>query len=180
MNAFVFGLAATALAVMIQWVALSSRRTALHTVEQAYRFHELRDELQMLTLCGQLASTSRVYSCLMGMINVCIRNAGVFRVRDALDIAARVEQRLKPADRFTEEVRQSEPAVQELAGKVFLSFARMLISNDWIVRSAFKSVHVCQPTIQAFKWLLERIDPARTQAFREARRYERMAHSMGV
>jgi hypothetical protein len=179
MSSLVLGLAAGALALFIQRVALCHRGSAVRTAEQAYRFHELRDELQLLVIDGKLSSSSYVYLCLVAIANLCIRNAGVFRLRDLVAMTSQIDQKMEGRS-VVKAVQEMNPAVQETAGKIFYAFAQMLISNDSIVRFAFHTARFCQPAIEASKWLLVRIDPTRTEAFRQARRYLQLAHTMGV
>jgi hypothetical protein len=75
MTTLLVAVLSTLLAAFVQAAILDKRRILLRAKEQCFRFHELRDALQILAIEGKIKQDSRIYQFLMFMINVAIKNA---------------------------------------------------------------------------------------------------------
>lgn len=192
MDVVVFALAALSVAVLIQRLWLIGRRSRLRGQEQAYALHSLRDELQLLAIDGQIKADSPMYAVLIQCLNVGIKNAGKMRLREALQLAKRLEHRAVPSDlqQFVSEVQRQDQRVQNLVGKLLLTFAWMLVSNDWLVsagvlvrRHVESSWTLVKPAAKAVEGLasavFRAIDPARVEAVSKAEKYRSLAHTLG-
>src|SRR3990172_9594942 len=76
-----------AIALGIQRAFLLRHETVLRIREQAFRFHALRDNLQLFSLDGKIQSTSPSYGFLVSLTNLGIKNAGKLNVLDILRAA---------------------------------------------------------------------------------------------
>jgi len=90
---------------------------------------------------------------------------------------------------FDVEIKREDIEVQHLAQKFFETFASVLVSNDWIVRCAVKTLSAIRISWTAAKPVLEatntvvtailsHIAPMRLRAVRQARWYSERADSL--
>lgn len=189
MNAILAALAACALAFLLERLMLANHARRLKASEQAFRFHAIRDELQLLALRGELSTNSRVYEFLLWTANVAIHNAGVFKIRDMIAIAHQVRTRMEyvSASRSFSEAIMAEPkAVQHLAGETFDALAAMLVANDALVRFGWRCTQVAsgalhgfrvviRPLVHAIDALAANLIPNRFEAVHYAREYSGIA-----
>lgn len=188
MTSILVAVVALAIAVAIQRLVLAPRGRVLRAHEQAFRFHTIRDELQTLALKGVVRQDDPVYSFVMWTTNLCIRNAGVIRLRDTLSTARTVDSKVQGEsfNRFLRDVKRKPEPLQQLVGQTFIALAEMLVANDHLVRAGLKGAIIAanawkllQP---ALRWFVEAADhvaellaPTRAQAVVYARKY----HNLG-
>jgi hypothetical protein len=189
MNAILAALVACALAFLIERVMLQKHARRLKASEQAFRFHAIRDELQLLAMHGEVRTDSRVYQFLLWTANVAIHNAGVFKIRDMIAIAHQVRTRMEvvAASRSFDEAVKAEPkAVQHITGETFDALAAMLVANDALVRMGWSCSQVASGALHGFRVvirpLIRTIDalaaslvPHRLEAVYYAREYSGIA-----
>jgi len=137
MESVFVGLISMAIALGIQRAFLSSHKRRLRASEQAYRFHALRDDLQLLAAGKFISVASPVFEFLMFTLNMAIRNAGAIRLREVLQLSKLIDKEVErhQFEKLLAEIQDCDPRVQQLAGRTFFSFAHMLIANDWLVAS---------------------------------------------
>ena len=157
-------------------LTLQHRVPKLKAKEQAFRFHALRDELQLLAVEGYISTSSVSYVVLVRMLNVAIRNPGLMRLRDVLrmaTIARNTVERKRTFEEFQEDLQHHDPKVQQLASNCFLAFMTMLISNDSLVRLAFEAADwsVVRSMFRHSRGLLRHVVPTHTEAVDMARWY---------
>ncbi len=85
-DAFIVGLVLLGLAVLMQRTFLYPVSLKLKRREQEFKFHEVRDELQLLAIDRVIDVNSAAYLFLLSMSNVAIKNAGVLCVRDIIQM----------------------------------------------------------------------------------------------
>lgn len=184
MEGLLIGLASLAFAVCIQRVFLGNLNAKLRAKEQAFKFHALRDEVQRAVAEGRLDRSSLTYNFLIRMLNFAIRNAGVMKLREILEISEKVKSSVETSQfsRIAADVQKHDAEVQQITQKFFFAFAHMLIANDWIVQGGVKaatvvstSLMVIKPLAQAFNKgmsaLCGVITPTKAKAVREAQWY---------
>src|SRR5260370_11076864 len=100
--------------------------------EQCFKFHELRDRLQVIAVEGKIEIGSETYQLLLFIINLSIRNAGVMKLSEILKAAKAIEKRVNAStsERVFADIRSHNQEVQHLSAVVFDALPRMLISND--------------------------------------------------
>lgn len=193
MQSFIFALATVSMAFAIQRLFLIGRSTSLRAREQAYQFHSLRDRLQLLASEDHVKQTSLTYSFLMRTLNLAIRNAGVFKLRELLDLASKVRQSVEEThfEKICEDIQRHDAEVQKLAEEVFQEFFRMLVENDWLVSSGLRvrsyvksSVSHLAPIVALVDGgvtkVLTVLDPTRVKAVTEARNYRNWANRLSA
>lgn len=181
MNAFILGLATSAVGLLFARLILNHHARLLRANEQAYRFHAIRDQLQLLAVDGEVDQQSEIYQFLIWVTNLAIRNAGTMKLRDVLQIARNVEQRLQgaPPRLFEEALRKESRPLQEVASATFDALAQMLLANDWLVRSWMRCTFVLRgarerflhPLLMAVRAFADRFLPDRASAVDYAREY---------
>lgn len=191
MDMILFTLTWLLAALTFQRIILRPAARRLKAREQAYRFHALRDELQSLALDGKIDRKSVTYAFLMTAVNTAIKNAGLARLRELNQAVQRMEIDI-PKERIVylmEDAQKHDKSVRELGARIFIGFALMLISNDWIAFLGFKVRHKIGESRKAIKPLLSSIDklassifgflaPHKLAAVKDARWYSRVGHRM--
>jgi len=193
MEGLIFGLVVLSIAVTCERGVLARNATRHRIDEQAFRFHGLRDRLQTFVAEGRLAPTSLTCDFLMRMINFAIRNAGVIRLRDLVEMASDVEKEVKETrfEAICADIQQHDSDVQQLAAEFFLTFTSVLVSNDWLVRAGFAmkmyvagSWDLLQPIMKGLdgfaQGCLGVINPTRAEAVAHARRYSEWGHKLAT
>lgn len=175
MELLIFSLSIFTLGLSIEISFLCRRIPRLNMKEQAFRFHALRDELQLSAVNGDIPVTSLSYRMLMLMLNIAIRNAGLMKLRDILMMTETVRKQLgrSNAEELQNDIQRHGPKVQELASKCFTVFADMLVANDYIVRLVMAAVHspfVKYAVLPLFR-MLKPLAPTHAQAVRQAKWY---------
>lgn len=191
MESFIAGLASLVLGIWIERALLANLAAKLRVKEQAFQFHALRDELQLLVAEGRIDPSSDVYEFLMQMTNFCIRNAGVLKLREVLEIAERVKSKIANNEfkRIIEDIQKQDVQVQQLAQKFFFAVANMLISNDWLVRCGVqmataiaKGLRTVTPVValvhRGTTAILDVVTPTKVEAVREARWYVELGNRL--
>lgn len=190
MTSLLVGLVALALAVLVQSLALRSRARSLRIQEQAFRFHAIRDELQLLALRGDVAQSGELYQILMWTSNLAIHNAGEARLRDMVRLARVVDPRMAVVQELLD-MKRHPKALQKLAAETFNALTMMLIVNDWLVLGGLRFAQftwqtwkVCQPVargvIATMDWIADLLSPPRAEAVRYARKYDRSASDLAA
>lgn len=136
MDGVILGLASLAVWIGIGRVMLERRSSSLRAKEQAYKFHSIRDELQLLAAEKRIDVSSRSYEFLIYVLNFSIRNAGVVKIREIIALSEKIRKDTS-GNQFSnimDEIKKSDVQVQKLAQEFFQTFAWMLISNDRLVR----------------------------------------------
>jgi hypothetical protein len=180
-SGFYFGAIVLAVAVVGIRLTLSGVSKSTKASEQAFLFHALRDELQVLAAERVLSSDSLVYQHLMKMLNLGIKNAGIMTVRDLLVVYSQLSAEAKGSTAFQDAVEKCDPKTKNLAGRCFLAFSQMLIANDWVVRTAVqcaKAIRIPGVAYRAITKTASQIFPQRSQAVREARLYREWAQRL--
>jgi len=191
MTAIMVGLISLALAVLLQRLMLERRARRLKACEQAFKFHAIRDELQLLALKKAVQQDNEVYDFILWTANLCIRNAGVIKLRDTLRVARIVHSKLNPEmtgrqRELLKAVKSAPPELQHLAGETFKALAEILVANDALVRAG---LGVAVMAIQArklirplFAALMNAGDPVArivVPTHAEAVKYAREYHNWG-
>ena len=174
------------LAMLTETLVFWRRRVLLKAKEQCFRFHDLRDRLQMLAVEHKVEPTSRVHDFLLYVINIAIRNAGVIKLSQILNISQTVKKEAAGGSEFEQlqaEIRSYPKDVQALASQVFSSFAWMLVANDDITVWLFKGLSVLtkitnEAAVRCIKSLISKIVPKRVQVVYEANDYNRFGQRL--
>lgn len=176
MNGIIAGLTFLAIALGIQRAFLLKRETALRVKEQAFRFHALRDNLQLFSLDGKIQQASPSYGFLLALTNLGIKNAGILNVRDILLATKGTIQEVDTTriNRLLDDIRQQGKAFQELAANCFLAFGDMLICNDPIVRWGIRCYRFAKPCVG---WIAK-IMPERSSAAHYSQRFRKLGHTL--
>jgi hypothetical protein len=116
MISFITGLVATSLGLLIIFRILQGRESFLRAREFSFRFHEIRDRLQMATIDGKIGKTSVTYEFLQESLNLAIKNAKEMRLSQVIELSRAVE---KNADddgfsKILEEMQRCGPEVRKL------------------------------------------------------------------
>ena len=136
--------------------------------------------MRRIQVDGELAAGSVPYDFLMDSLNLAIRNAGVMRLSQVLDVSRAVKT---SADKFSnerliKEVQGSGKETQKLYGEFFEALVEMLVSNDrltslmfslWKLAARELGNAAVKAVIAGAKWLL----PRQTEAIRDADQYQR-------
>lgn len=187
MISFTTGLAATVLGLLIMYKILKNRESSLRAREYAFRFHEMRDRLQVATIEGKIGKASVTYDFLQESLNLAIRNAKEMRLSQVIELSRAVEKNVDD-DGFTkilEDMRCYGPEVRRLYEEFFQALIFMLISNDHITSLMFNGAKfmaeaVNHATVRKVKSLGEWLFPEHAEAVFEARRYQRWKQRMGA
>jgi hypothetical protein len=186
------GLFFLCVALLVERLMLSGRTHILQAKECAYRFHALRDELQLMAASRRLDTSSLTYSFLMFSLNLAIKNAGTMKLRDILRLADTVKERIE-ATRFEAikaDITTHDSSVGELAGRIFHTFYEILVSNDRWVSIAISMHRHIRHSWADIRPLLEWIDrrvaailtvfaPTKVNAAVRARQYQHWAERLG-
>jgi len=173
-----------ALAVLTETLVFWKRRTLLKAKEQCFRFHDLRDRLQLLNLEGKIRPDSNVYGFLLLTINIAIRNAGVIKMSQLLEISRSVKSSEgHEFGKLQADIGQYPKEVQELASEVLNKFAWMLVANDDLTVWLFKGLRILtevtnEAVVRGVKWVVSRIVPNHVRVVREANEYARLGQRL--
>jgi len=185
----IFSLSILAVGFLLVLLTLQRRVPALEAKEQAFRFHSLRDQLQLLAVGGCIETGSTSYTVLMRMLNVAIRNPRLMKLRDMLWMAEAAKDTLSHPtfEEFQKDIQRHDQSVQKLAQDCFAAYMVMLISNDSIVRLAFKGVNwavanwtALKPILVHSRALFKCVVPAHTEAVDLARWYSHKQRMIGA
>jgi hypothetical protein len=174
MTVFALSLLTAGFSVML--LTLQHRVPKLKAKEQAFRFHALRDQLQLLAMEGHISTSAFSYTTLMQMLNIAIRNPGLMKLGDMLRMAEIAKKAIghKPEFKeFQQDVERHDAIVQQLAKECFFAFVDMLISNDSLVRLAFVVANwsVVKPVLKRLRGFFGLLVPTHTEAVNLARWY---------
>lgn len=178
MNAILVALFSAFLAMTMGTLILRKHARPAKYREQSFRFHDLRDRLQVLAVEGKIDRGSSAYDFLEFTINLAIRNAGVMKLSEVLRLSKTIESRMavkKTEDVFASFRRQDEQ-VQNLAADVFNSLGVMLISNDDLTYVLAKVVELGANKVKglarlAVKKIASVVFPERSAALSEAKKF---------
>jgi len=184
MESLIVGLASLVAGVSIQRAFLGNLGSKLRAREQAFQFHALRDELQLLIAEGRMSTSSLTHDFLMKFLNFCIRNAGALKLREILEMAERVKNTpgKNQFSRVMEDIQKHDSEVQQLAQKFFFALANMLVSNDWLVRGGVETAKAIATSWRAIKPFIQILQsgmstflgifmPTKVKAVRQAQWY---------
>ncbi len=193
METALFGLSWLVVAMAIQRAFLAGRSRTLRAKEQAYRFHALRDELQLMAAEGRVETTSLTYNFLMQSLNLGTRNAGLMKLREILELSEKVRRTVEEThfEAIYSDIQKHESSVRDLAGRIFFMFANILIANDWLVsaglstrRKILTSWGLIRPVVRLADIFATRIlavfAPTKVQAVDQARLYRNWAERLGT
>jgi hypothetical protein len=175
----IVALISLAVALLVLRLILQPRANRLRAAQQAFRFHAIRDEVQLLAVQGKVDQSDPCYQFVMQTANLCIRNAGVMKLRDTLAIAQTVTEEMRcQALAFLKHVRGQPEPMQRVVGETFSALSDMLLANDRLVRVAFKIAILVATTL---KWVrpifrvvtaaFTRVAPTHAQSVRYAREF---------
>jgi hypothetical protein len=184
MTAIIVGLCALAIAVAIQGFMLRRHARGLKAREQAFRFHAIRDELQLLAIREEVDPNTDLYQFLMYTANLAIQNAGVMRLRDILALARRVKQEIP--QQFLRALETAPKPLRKLTAETFGALASMLVANDPLVAMGLSAAALTakawsfirpllRSVISAIDALAKQIAPSHAEAVRYARDYSNIA-----
>lgn len=178
------GVIIVALAVLTETLVFWKRRTFLKAKEQCFRFHDFRDRLQLFTIEGKIRADSNVYGFLLLTINIAIRNAGVIKLSQLLDVSRSVKSSKEHEfSKLQADIREYPKEVQELASEVLDKFAWMLVANDDLTVWLFKGLRILtevtnEAVVKCVKWVVSRIAPVHVRVVREANEYARLGQRL--
>jgi hypothetical protein len=185
MNPLLVALVAAVVALGIKFRFLRKRQPLLRSKEQAYKFHEFRDRLQILNAEGKVGIASLGNDFLMFAINLAIRNAGAMRLTDILQMSRAVKKKVQNDgfERITEDIRRQGEEAQKFSAEFFEAFAIMLISNDTVTSLMFTFTKLAAGSVnKAVLRLIAAVGnalvPEQTEALREAREYQRWGNDL--
>jgi|SRR6185437_857903 len=152
---------------------------SLRIKSQEFKFHELRDRLQVLAVEQKISTSSSSYVFLHFILNLCIRNAGEMKLSELLKLSKIIDHKMSKlsASNMFRELRKESEEVQRLAADVFQELGCMLIVNDGITRLFAKIAeliaHKMRGAIFAFaKGIAKTLAPTHTRAVNEALKYQ--------
>ncbi|MEO5825127.1 MAG: hypothetical protein ABIR59_04510 [Gemmatimonadales bacterium] len=184
-----------AMSVAIQSVLLRSHRRLLTAQEQAFRFHAIRDELELMAVNKEISPNDQVFEFVRWTTNVCIQGAGKLTLREALRTVKTIESSL-PAEmrgsdhgRFVKAIERRPESLQKLVGEMFFAMATMLVANDFWVRFGLhcaKAINTTNSMLHKPLLKFQRIvdsaatllSPTHSEAVSYAREYSEMGHRL--
>jgi hypothetical protein len=172
------------LASLIESVVFRKRRMTVKRNAQCFKFHELRDKLQLLTVQGKIRIGSRLHGFLMFTINVAIKNAGVIKLSDVAKISRMVKSEADGEfEKLQRDTETHSSEVQALASEVCGSFAMMLVTNDDLTALLFKGLGILteltnDAVVGCVKWTVSKMAPNHVQVVREANDYSRLGQRL--
>lgn len=180
MTSILVALTATLIGLSIEFAVLRKRKSQLRRKGHTYRFHELRDRLQLLNLQGKLENTSISYKFLMSSINLAIKNAGTMRLSDVLQISRAVKKEAEciTIKQIAEDSRRQSAEAATVLADFFQALTAMLISNDSITSIMFTVTRLLaallnQAAFGAVVSVGKALAPEQAEAVDEAREYQR-------
>lgn len=158
---------------------------ALRAKSQLFRFHELRDRLQLLAIEKKILPTSSVYNFLEFSINLAIKNAGIMKRSQLLKVAKDIDckrESTQSRDIFSEITQQSED-VQALAAEMFNALYSMLIANDGLTKALATTIELATHKLRGVvrttaKSAMRLIFPERSKAAREAIKFRHISERL--
>jgi hypothetical protein len=167
-------------ALLTEILVFGSRRARLKKKEQCFKFHDFRDRLQLLTIAGKIQPDSELHNFLLMTVNVAIRNAGVFKFRDMIEITKNLRTE---TDGEKLQDREYPTEVQALASEVCSSFAWMLVANDDLTVWLFKGLGILtqrtnDAVVKCAKWIVARLAPRRVAIVRAANDFDRLGQRL--
>lgn len=178
-------LIASLLAILIETLVFRKRRRMLKEKEQCFRFHDLRDRLQLLAIEHQIDPNSKLHHFLLSMINIAIRNAGVIKLSALLAVSRTVKNEAGSGDydSLQADIRSHTKDVQALASEVFASFSGMLVVNDDLTFLLFKGLRILtaianDAVVACVKSVVSKIAPKHVQVVREANDFDRFGQRL--
>jgi hypothetical protein len=195
MTGLLVAIVAALLAALIQAAILERRKGLLRAKEQCFKFHELRDKLQILAVDGKINRNSAVYDFLLHTINLSIRNAGFMKLGELLQMSSALKKEVESQAfvSVASEMRSATPEVQLVASEVFDTFAKMLVANDDFTYWIFAALEVTTKVANSapargflsvnrmvFKSIVQALSPRRAEVVREARGYQRLGRRIAA
>src|SRR5260221_14071749 len=107
MNAIFAALFSVLIAISLGTLLLYKYERRLKLKGQSFRFHELRDKLQLLAIDGKIQKTSQLYEFLLFTINLAIKNAGLMKLSQLLGLSKAIDTRMNAvtADQIFADIR---------------------------------------------------------------------------
>jgi hypothetical protein len=184
MSAILIALISLLVAISLGTLLLYKQERPLKARAQAFKFHELRDKLQLLAIEGKIDKTSRAYEFLQFTINLAIKNAGVMRLTELLGLTKAINRRMNTptATEVISEIRRHDQQVQQLSAEVFASISEMLISNDRIIYLLAKALELSAKDTapRIFKNTARIFMPAHSEALHAALNYRNWGNSLNL
>jgi hypothetical protein len=187
MNAIFVALVSTLVAFLLGRLVLYKYVRSLNIKDQSFRFHELRDRLQLLAIDGKIEKTSRTYEFLQFTINLSIKNAGSMKLSELLNLAKaiNVKMNVPRTDEIFADIRRHDQEVQQLSADMFASLARMLISNDHLIFLLAKIMEFSTDIVKgvarkAVKNMLRALMPEHSEAVRAVLNYRDWGNSLNL
>lgn len=127
------GILVVVILMATQAVRFRAMGLKLLAVEQAYRFHQLRDSLYRLVAHGKLREETPTYWFLSLIINLAIRNAGEWRLKHLLKVAKATQtEALDRSKGVLSDIMAHDRDVQELAAETVLAVRKMVVQNELV------------------------------------------------
>ena len=173
------------LAILTETLVFWKRRGALRAKEQCFKFHDFRDRLQVLAIEHKIEPGSDLYRFLLMTTNIAIRNAGLIKLSELLNIARSVKRQVDGNEfsKIQGEMKNYPKDVQALASEIFESFAWMLVSNDDVSVWLFKGLKILtkvanEAAIKCVKFVASKIAPTHVAVVREANDFDRLGQRL--
>ena len=184
MNAIFVALASMLIGVSLGTLVLYKYARRVNMKEQAFKFHELRDGLQMLAIDGKIEKESKLYEFLLFTINLSIKNAGLMKLSELLSLSKAIDSRMSatPVEQIFADIRRHDQEVQQLSADVFDSLAQMLISNDHLIFLLAKiSTRIVDGASRnVIKSVARTVLPGHSEALRAALNYRNWGNSLNL
>jgi hypothetical protein len=115
-------------------------------------------------------------------VNIAIRNAGVMKLRDLIEITKTVKKETDD-EKLEDHIREYPTEVQTLASEVCSAFAWMLVANDdltvWLFKGFAILTHLTnEAVVKCVKWIVARLAPSRVAVVRAANDYSRLGQRL--
>lgn len=183
----VIALISTAVAIFFGMAILYKYQRRIATNEQSFRFHELRDKLQLLAIDQKIDRKSPVYEFLLFTINLAIKNAGTMKLSQLLRLSDAIGKRMNAnaAHQMIADIQRQDQEVQQLSADVFESLSHMLISNDQFMFFLAKAMEISTNRLKgaarnAIKGAARIIMPDHTEAVRAALNYRQLGDTLNL
>lgn len=179
MSAITIALFSAFIATSMGSIVLHKYNRALRARSQCFKFHELRDRLQILAVEGKIEIGASTYKFLQFTLNLCIRNAGTMKLSALLKLSKIIHRkmRVQPSHDVFSDLRTESEEVQELTADVFHELSCMLIVNDGFTMFLAKVIELLASELKGTfrrvaKTLLTRFALDHGKAVLEARNYQ--------
>lgn len=189
MSAIVATMTGVCLGLSILYLGLLASTWRHRRAVQTYRFHAIRDDLDMLLVTGELKADDELARFLRFVLNLGIASAGDMGLRRAVQVAQTIDERLPDApgvtgkDLLADAASRGE-AVQHVVAGTFLALADMLLANDLLALAAIRVQAMVARVRAMFKpWKPEELRARRyrvprhasSEVAQRARRFEHLA-----